>query len=173
MDPSGSSQDMGQTASDFAGNRLMTTEEAVSFRLATDGDRQYFYESALDHLAYTQRRRPAEEVLSWSEFLLSWHATNNYLVYIGNQKAGVVRWERTPDAMHLTDLFLAESFRRRGAGSMAMEFFEQYARSQGFKKVSLLVDSNDRVFMQIARRRGYKVEKKDERRTLMVKHTAS
>jgi ribosomal protein S18 acetylase RimI-like enzyme len=171
MDPSGSSQDMGQTASDFAGNRLMTTEEAVSFRLATDDDRQYIYESALDNLAHTQRR-PSEEVLSWSEFLLSWHATSNYLVYIGDQKAGVVRWERGPDAMHLTDLFLAETFRRRGAGSMAMEFFEKYAVSQGFRKVSLLVDTNDRVFMQLAHGRGYEIERKDERRALMVRRAA-
>jgi GNAT superfamily N-acetyltransferase len=163
---------MGQTAYDFAGNRLMTREEAISFRLATDDDRQYIYESALDNLAHAQRRQPAEEVLSWSEFLLSWHATSNYLVYIGEHKAGVVRWERGTDAMHLTDLFLTETFRRRGAGSMAIEFFEKYAASQGFRKVSMLVDANDRVCMQIARQRGYDAERKDERQVLMVKRTA-
>jgi GNAT superfamily N-acetyltransferase len=172
MDPAGSSQDMGQTASDFAGNRLMTIEEAVSFRLATDDDRQYIYERALEKLACQQRRRPSEDVLSWSDFLLSWHATSNYLVYLGDQMAGVVRWERGPDAMHLTDLFLAKTFRRRGAGSMALEFFEKYAVSQGFRKVSLLVDTGDGVFTQLARQRGYDIERKDEQRTLMVKRTA-
>lgn len=162
---------MGQTASDLAGNRLMTTEEAISFRLATDYDRQYIYESALDSIAHVERRPPGE-VPSLNEFLLSWHATSNYLVYIGEQKAGVVRWERGTDAMHLTDLFLAEAFRRRGAGSMAMEFFEKYAASQGFRKVSMLVDTTDRVCMRIARQRGYDIERKDEQRALMVKQMA-
>jgi hypothetical protein len=171
MDPSGSSQDMGQTASDFAGNRLMTTEEAVSFRLATDDDRQYVYESALESLANMPQRQARQAVLSWSDFLLSWHATNNYLVYIGSQKVGVVRWERGPDAMHLTELFLEEAFRRRGAGNMALEFFEQYAHGQGFGKVSLLVDIADPVSMQLARQRGYAVEKKSEYRALMAKQT--
>jgi GNAT superfamily N-acetyltransferase len=171
MDPPGSSQDMGHTASDFAEKRLMTTEEAVSFRLATDDDRQYIYESALENLVNAQRRRAPEEVLNWNDFLLSWHATSNYLVYIGDQKVGIVRWERRPDAMHLTDLFLAKAFRRRGAGSMALEFFEKYAASQGFKTVSLLADTADRVSMQLVQKRGYDVERKDGRHALMVKRT--
>jgi GNAT superfamily N-acetyltransferase len=167
---SGSCRDMGHTASDFAGNRLMTTEEAVSFRLATDDDREYVYESVLENLANTQRA--SDEALSWSDFLLSWHATSNYLVYIGDQKAGLVRWERGPDAMHLTDLFLATPFRRRGAGSIALEFFEKYALSQGFKKVSLVAYIADRVSMHLAEKRGYGIEKRDEQHAHMVKRTA-
>lgn len=147
----------------------MTTEEVVSFRLATDDDRQYIYERALDNLANTQGQRASENALSWNDFLLSWHATSNYLVYIGDQKAGVLRWERGSDAMHLTDLYIAKPFRRCGAGSMALNFFEEYAASQGFQKVSLLVDTADRVSLQLAQNRGYDIERKDARRALMVK----
>jgi ribosomal protein S18 acetylase RimI-like enzyme len=162
---------MGNTAPDFAETRLMTLQEAVSFRLATDDDRQYVYESTLDNLRET--RIASEQILSWGDFVLAWFETSNYIIYIGDQKAGLIRWERTTEALHLTGLYLAKAFRRRGAGKVAIDFFEKYAASQGFKKVSLIVYLSDDVAVNLATGLGYTVERKYQHRAMLVKSLAS
>ncbi len=142
-------------------------QEAVSFRLATDDDRQYVYECTLENLRDT--RIASEQILSWSDFVVSWHDTSNYIIYIGDQKAGLIRWEREVEALHLTGLYLAKAFRRRGAGSVAIEFFEKYAASHGLKRVSLIVYLNDEVATALAHARGYTVERQFQHRAMMVK----
>ncbi len=158
---------MGNMPSDFAENRLMSMHEAVSFRLATDADRQYVFEGTLDDLREAQTA--SERIPNWTDFVVSWHDTSNYIIYIGDQKAGLIRWERRPDVLHLTGLYLAPAFRRRGAGTAAMEFFENYAASHSFKQVSLIACPSDGTAAEFASALGYVVERQYRHCAVMVK----
>jgi ribosomal protein S18 acetylase RimI-like enzyme len=74
--------------------------------------------------------------------------------------------------LHLTGLYLAKAFRRRGAGTVAIEFFEKYAISHGLKQVSLIVYLDDEIATALARARGYVVDRQFQHRAMMIKRLA-
>jgi ribosomal protein S18 acetylase RimI-like enzyme len=144
--------------------------EAPRFKAASEEDRCFVFESTINNLP--DMVGESVPVWSWNDFLSSWEKTINFILTIGGNRVGFLRWERDPDALHLADLQIEPEYRRMSLATQAVAFFEDQAIAAGFSKVSLVVHHKNQSAQALYAKLGYICEQRDERRSLLIKRLA-
>ncbi|SDI51870.1 GNAT family N-acetyltransferase [Paraburkholderia phenazinium] len=89
-------------------------------------------------------------------FLGSWRESENYILEMDGQAAGVLRITEEGDSLHIRDVQIADGFRRRGAGTYLLELSHQWARERGLRELQLRVFV-DNPAARLYLRMGYKL----------------
>lgn len=85
--------------------------------------------------------------LSWRSelFQQEWEATDNYLLYDGVDKVGILRLFRDTEAMHIRDLQIVPPCQNRGAGSWALDKVKEIAGRHTLSRIRLQVFLGNRA----------------------------
>ena len=78
-----------------------------------------------------------------------------YLIEEGDQYAGYFSVEPKENLLFLSKLYVRSSQRGKGIGKGALDFIEEVATKKGLKKISLTVNKNNRVTIDIYCRLGF------------------
>jgi ribosomal protein S18 acetylase RimI-like enzyme len=148
----------------------MQTNRLLIFRPAAQEDQDFIYELVKASLPDVVGV-PAPD---WSrdDFRHSWERGIKTIITFDGTRAGYLRWEHDPDALHLADLQIGPAFRRQGLGTKAVTYFERQAAAEGFGKVSLVVHDANHAARSLYARLGYFCETRDSSRSLMIKALA-
>lgn len=90
------------------------------------------------------------------------------LVHRGGEVAGYTAFGLRDGTMMLGKLYLREGFRRMGLGSAIMGYAESDAKSRGYGRMLLEVDSNNAPARSLYESRGYRPVDGSDARGLMV-----
>jgi GNAT superfamily N-acetyltransferase len=121
---------------------LMQTKRLPIFRPAVHEDQDFIYGLVKASLPDVI----GMPVPDWSrdDFHQSWERGTKMIITFDGARAGYLRWEHDPDALHLADLQVVPAFRRQGVEPKTVIYFERQAAAEGFTKVSLVVhDANN------------------------------
>jgi GNAT superfamily N-acetyltransferase len=89
-------------------------------------------------------------------FLGSWRESENYILQVEGESAGVLRITEEGDSLHIRDVQIADGYRRRGAGTYLLEMSHQWARERGLRELQLRVFV-DNPAARLYLRMGYKL----------------
>ncbi|MFM2608193.1 GNAT family N-acetyltransferase [Vibrio chagasii] len=78
-----------------------------------------------------------------SQFLRSWDELDNYEVYVGDMRIGVVRFSYTSDTTLLRDLQILAEYQGKGFGSKCLDLVIAHANSQASIQLVLRVFSEN------------------------------
>lgn len=83
--------------------------------------------------------------IAWShdQFLRSWDELDNYEVYVGDNRIGVVRFSYTSETTFLRDLQILTEYQGRGFGSRCLDLVIEHANSQASTQLVLRVFSEN------------------------------
>ncbi|CAH6780924.1 GNAT family N-acetyltransferase [Vibrio sp. IB15] len=77
------------------------------------------------------------------QFLRSWDELDNYEVYVGDMRIGVVRFSYTSDITFLRDLQILAEYQGKGFGSKCLDLVIAHASSQASNQLVLRVFSEN------------------------------
>ena len=66
-----------------------------------------------------------------------------YIVYEG-ENAGYIGMSRKKEYLFLSKLYIKKDFRHKGIGTKVFEFIKKYAKENGYKKIRLTVNKNNK-----------------------------
>ena len=84
-----------------------------------------------------------EIVWGHDQFLRSWDELDNYEVYVGDIRIGVVRFSYTSDTTFLRDLQILTEYQGRGFGSRCLDLVIKHANNQASTQLVLRVFSEN------------------------------
>lgn len=89
----------------------MEKVSSLNFRLATSDDQDFIYDLIKVSLPDIVGKSAPD--WSWDDFLQSWTRGTKTILTLDGVRAGYLRWEHDPDALHLADLQVAPTYRRQ------------------------------------------------------------
>ncbi|MFA0402401.1 GNAT family N-acetyltransferase [Vibrio sp. 10N.222.52.C12] len=83
--------------------------------------------------------------IAWghSQFLRSWDELDNYEIYVGESRIGVIRFSYTSDTTFLRDLQILADYQGRGFGSKCLDLAIEHANNQASTQLVLRVFSEN------------------------------
>ncbi len=83
--------------------------------------------------------------IAWghSQFLRSWDELDNYEVYVGGNRIGVVRFSYTRDTTFLRDFQILAEYQGKGFGSKCLDLVIEHANNQAPAQLVLRVFSEN------------------------------
>ncbi|MBO7913789.1 GNAT family N-acetyltransferase [Vibrio splendidus] len=78
-----------------------------------------------------------------SQFLRSWDELDNYEIYVGDRRIGVIRFSYTSGTTFLRDLQILADYQGRGFGSKCLDLAIEHANNQASTQLVLRVFSEN------------------------------
>ncbi|UPR48719.1 GNAT family N-acetyltransferase [Vibrio cyclitrophicus] len=94
--------------------------------------------------------------IAWghSQFLRSWDELDNYEVYVGGNRIGVIRFSYTSDTTFLRDLQILADYQGRGFGSKCLDLAIEHANNQASAQLVLRV-FNENPAIKLYQSKGF------------------